>query len=98
MKTKLLLLPLLLTSCGQQTYPFKVEEHYTAYLTSETQEQTHDPYLAYCKLGANECFIEVPQYDTRTYLNLVYTGYLITYKIDIDNIYYTVSNNGWKLA
>ena len=78
-------------------FTFKVKEHYTAYLTSEVQETTHDPYLAYCKSGVNECFIEVPYGDTREELSLVHTGYIITYELEVDGKDYTVSNNGWAL-
>ena len=61
-----------------RSYIFKVDEHVIAELTSEVQEITHDMYLAHCKRGANDCFIEVPVNDTRTELQLYYTGYIIT--------------------
>ena len=81
----------------QKPYVFEVKDHYTAYQTSEVQEITHEPYLAFCKSGVNECYIEVPQGDTRTMLNLVYTGYEITYKVG-GLLSKTVSNNGWALV
>ena len=80
-----------------RSYTFKVEDHVIAVLTSEVQEKTHDPYLAYCKSGVNECFIEVPYGDTREELGLVHTGYIITYELEVDGKDYTVSNNGWAL-
>lgn len=93
MKKLLLLLPLLLTGCSakQITYTFDVLDHVTASITSEVQEKTHEPYLAYCKSGINYCFIEVPYGDIRTKLELIHTGYVITYDK-------TLSNNGWALV
>lgn len=96
MKKLLLLTPLLLTACANKptTYTFEVKEHYTAIMTSEVQETTHDIYLAYCVRGVNEAFIEVPQGDKRTELELYYTGYQIKYTID--NGGYGFSE-GWAL-
>ena len=98
MKTKLLLLtPLLLTACANKptTYTFEVEGHYTAIMTSEVQETTHDIYLAYCVRGVNGAFIEVPQGDKRTELKLYYTGYQIKYTLDNGGYGYS---EGWALC
>lgn len=84
--------------CKHYTYTFKVEGHITAFLTSEVQETTHEPYLAYCKSGVNDCFIEIPYGDEREELELVYTGYVITYTLGFDGNDTKVSNNGWMLA
>lgn len=86
---------LFLVGCqNQKSYSFKVENHYVAVMTSEPQEKTHDMYLAYCVCNANECFVEVPFNDERTKIDLVYTGYIITYTLDT---YEKVSNNGWAI-
>lgn len=81
-----------------RSYTFKVEDHVIAVLTSEVQEITHDMYLAYCKRGVNEAFIEVPVNDKSTELELVYTGYQITYTLERGLIDSKVSNNGWALV
>lgn len=82
---------------GVITYTFKVDEYVIADITSEVQEITHDMYLAHCKRGANDCFIEVPVNDTRTELQLYYTGYIITYTVSHGIVSQKVSNNGWAI-
>lgn len=82
---------------GAITYTFKVDEHVIAEITSEVQEHTHDMYLAHCVRGANDCYIEVPVNDTRTELQLYYTGYIIKYTITRGIGSTKVSNNGWAI-
>lgn len=81
-----------------RSYTFHVEGYVIAVLTSEPQEVTHDMRLAYCTRYKNDAYIEVPVNDKSTELELVYTGYLITYTLDSGLIKNKVSNNGWALA
>lgn len=81
-----------------RSYTFHVEGYVIAVLTSEPQEVTHDMRLAYCTRYKNDAYIEVPIDDNRTDLELVYTGYQITYTLERGLIDSKVSNNGWALV
>lgn len=81
-----------------RSYTFHVKSYVIAVLTSEPQEVTHDMRLAYCTRYKNDAYIEVPIDDNRTDLELVYTGYQITYTLERGLIDSKVSNNGWALV
>lgn len=82
---------------SERIYEFDVDGHFIATLTSEVQEHTHDMYLAHCIREANETYIEVPVNDQSLKLNLIYTGYNITYTLGSGITSKKVSNQGWAL-
>lgn len=99
LKLLALLSALMLCSCGNgekpRTYTFDVVEYHTAYITSEVQEKTYEPRIAFCESGINYAYVEVPQDYNSDKIELIYTGYKIRYLINSGRK--SVSNEGWEL-
>lgn len=92
-----------ITACTkgiEKEYSMEIKELYTAYITSDVQEETHDLTVAYCKRGMSlfNYYIEVPEWPEIIPAKLVAkeTGSKTYFHIEIDGKDEKVTDHGYK--